>query len=200
MWNIFNNNRLIESCVRLCIFMYLDITVHFISFIVLSPTAVKGCPSRCRLYTEQICHACWDDKRRERPSGSEKMQCPAERTGHNYSIVAHSHSTFTLCQRLQFSFSLHTWQGVHLSDSANKCYVGMHKRLKCTYGYTDMKTVTGVTGALDLQSWEVKTWPHLLHPYCSLWQFSSVSSDGPHASFQTPIHCSWLYYHMKGPG
>lgn len=83
-----------------------------LSCIMLSSTAVRGCPTSCRLCTEQSFHACQDYKRRERPFGTEKMQCPAKWTGHNYNIAAPSHSTFTLCQ-LQFTLSLHTWQGVH---------------------------------------------------------------------------------------
>jgi hypothetical protein len=69
---------------------------QFISFIMLSSTAVRGCPSRCRLCTEQSCHACQDDKRRERPFGTEKIQCPAKWTGHKYNIAhpAIQHSVY----------------------------------------------------------------------------------------------------------
>jgi len=79
------------------------------SFIMLSSAAVRGHPSTRRLHTEQSCHICQDDKRRERPFGTEKVHYPAKWTGHNYNIAAHSHSTFTLCKRLPFTFSLHTW-------------------------------------------------------------------------------------------
>jgi hypothetical protein len=149
-----------------------------------------GGPNRYRLCTEQSCHACQDDKRRERHFDAEKMQCHVKWTGHNYSIAAHSHSTFTLC-RLLFTFSLHMWQGVHLSDGVNICYVCMHKaphrRLKCTYGNRDIKTVTCVTGALVSQSRGVKTWPHLYYPYCSLQQCLHIDHT-PSSKYAFIIH------------